>query len=154
MGRDRPGVLSDNDTTLEGTSIFQQINSAGSIKISSIYYTIMKWCIHQIGTNYSSWQDLDISRGGLCPSPILILIITMIRNKSYLHVLQYIYLPKYMTNTFSLGFHCIGPRHYFKFLVYYSLPILISKNLIQLGYSFCKWTATVVFQGNITQTLT
>ena len=44
-------------------------------------YSIYWCCIHQTCTNCSSWHDLLMQRGGLCPWPIFHTWVTMVRKK-------------------------------------------------------------------------
>ena len=54
-----------------------------------IYHSSYRYYIHQTFTNYSSWHDLLMPRGGLCPSPTFHAWVTMVRKKlQYLLVLH------------------------------------------------------------------
>ena len=50
-------------------------------KLLSPFFSTQVWYIHQTCTNCSSWHDLLIPRGGLCPWPTFHAWVTMVRKK-------------------------------------------------------------------------
>ena len=71
------------------------------------------WYIHQTCTNYSSWHDLLIPRGGLCPWPTFHAWVTMVRKKwlSIYYSTYWCYIHQTCTNCSSwhdLLIPCVG----------------------------------------------
>ena len=106
-------------------------------KCLSPFYSTYWWYIHQICTNCSSWHDLLISHGGLCPWPSLHAWVTMVRNKWL--------SPYYSTNWCYIHQNCANCSSWHDLLiprsglcpwpVFYAWVTMVRKKWFRLYYS-------------------
>ena len=129
-------ILSSVLSFVIGLSVHMCVRTVRN-KLLSPFYSNEVWCIHQTCTNCSSWHDLLMPHGGLCPRPTFHAKVTMVRKKwlSLYYSIYQCYIHQTCTNCSSWHDLLMPRGGLFPWPTFHASVTMVRKKWLSLYYS-------------------